>query len=102
MIIKKNGGLLKLNYTILKNIRKFNKIILIFGILFICFSIQTKSIKAEENNVIKVGCPIVEGFTEIKDGVYSGYAYEYLREIAKYTGWEILCLPYWKICSQII
>ncbi|MFR4980219.1 MAG: diguanylate cyclase domain-containing protein [Clostridium neonatale] len=77
-----------MNYTILKNIRKFNKIILIFGILLICFSIQTKSIQAEENNVIKVGYPIVEGFTEIKDGVYSGYAYEYLREIAKYTGWE--------------
>lgn len=77
-----------MNYPILKNIRKFNKIILILGIFFICFDLQAKCIKAEENNVIRVGYPIVEGFTEIKDGVYSGYAYEYLREIAKYTGWE--------------
>lgn len=77
-----------MNYHILKNIKKFNKIILIFGIFLICFSVQAKCIQAKENNVIRVGYPIVEGFTEIKDGVYSGYAYEYLMEIAKYTGWE--------------
>lgn len=77
-----------MNYPILKNIKRFNKIILILGAFFICFGIQIKSIKAEDNNVIRVGYPIVEGFTEIKDGTYSGYAYEYLREIAKYTGWE--------------
>ena len=70
-----------------KNI-KINKFIFIFTIFSIFFLLQTTGTKAEEKNVIKVGYPTVHGFTEIKDGVYSGYAYEYLREIAKYTGWE--------------
>lgn len=71
----------KINYKVMKNI-------LIKLIIIISFFTQTIYIKAEESNVIKVGYPIVEGFTEINDGVYSGYAYEYLCEIAKYTGWE--------------
>ena len=71
----------KINYKIVKNI-------LISLIIIISFFTQTIYIKAEENKVIKVGYPIVEGFIEINDGVYSGYAYEYLCEIAKYTGWE--------------
>lgn len=50
--------------------------------------IQSKCIHASETTVVKVGYPIVNGFTEIEDGRYSGYAYEYLTEIAKYTGWE--------------
>lgn len=76
-----------MNRHIPKNI-KINKFIFVFTIFSICFLLQTTGIKAEEKNVIKVGYPTVNGFTEIKDGVYSGYAYEYLREIAKYTGWE--------------
>ena len=75
-------------HNIVKKIKRFNKNILIFFIVTICFINQTKFISAEEDNVIKVGYPIVNGFTEIKNGVYSGYAYEYLSEIAKYTGWE--------------
>ena len=77
-----------MNYPILINIEKFSKFILLFGILFICFSIQSICVQAKENNIIRVGYPTIEGFTENKDGVYSGYTYEYLREISKYTGWE--------------
>lgn len=78
-----------MNYNIIKNLNKINKnILIILIILFIGFFTQISYIKAEDNNVIKVGYPIVEGFTEIKDGNHSGYAYEYLRQIAKFTGWE--------------
>lgn len=70
------------------NIKKLNKFILIFGIILICLNLHTKYAKAEENRVIKVGYPIVDGFTELEDGVYSGYAFEYLFEISKYTGWQ--------------
>ena len=77
-----------MNYNIIKNIKRVNKNIFIMAIIIISFFNQTIYTKAEENNVIKVGYPIVEGFTELKNGVYSGYAYEYLCEIAKYTGWE--------------
>lgn len=77
-----------MHYHTLKNVIKMNKIILMLGIILICFGIQTKCVKAEENNIIKVGSPLIEGSTEVKDGVYSGYVYEYLKEIAKHTGWE--------------
>ena len=63
-------------------------IIFILGIFFISMIVQPKQISATKATVIRVGYPPVKGFTEIKDGVYSGYAYEYLMEIAKYTGWE--------------
>ena len=72
----------------IKKFKKFNKNVFIFFIVIICIITQTKFARAEEDNVIKVGYPIVKGFTEIKNGVYSGYAYEYLSEIVKYTGWE--------------
>lgn len=38
---------------------------------------------------VRIGYPIQKGLTEIDDqGVYSGYTYEYLMEIAQYTGWN--------------
>lgn len=78
-----------MNYNTMKNILKiFNKVILILSIINICLSIQSDYINAETNNKIKVGYSIVSGFTEVENGVYSGFGFEYLREIAKYTGWE--------------
>lgn len=44
--------------------------------------------KADDLRTVKVGYPIVSGFTELNDGFYSGYAFEYLLEISKYTGWN--------------
>lgn len=39
--------------------------------------------------VIRVAFPHQPGLTEIREnGAYSGYTYEYLEEIAQYTGWE--------------
>lgn len=69
------------------NIMK-SSMILIFVMIVIAACIQPKPISATGNTVVKVGYPIVNGFTEVEEGIYSGYAYEYLTEIAKYTGWE--------------
>lgn len=44
---------------------------------------------AEERTVIKVGFPHFDGFSEVNDdGTFSGYLYEYLMSISKYTGWK--------------
>lgn len=77
-----------MEHNIIKKFKRFNKSIFIFFIVIICIITKTKFARAEEDNVIKVGYPNLKGFTEIKNGIYSGYAYEYLGEIAKYTGWE--------------
>ena len=77
-----------MRYVRESNIIKRNKITLLLTIILIAISIQPRSINAAESNVVRVGYPIVSGFTDIKDGIYTGYAYEYLTEIAKYTGWE--------------
>ena len=65
-----------------------SSMMLILVMILIAACIQPKHISATENTVVKVGYPTVNGFTEVEDGIYSGYAYEYLTEIAKYTGWE--------------
>ena len=70
------------------NIIKKNKVVLILIMILIGICIKPAHINATESNIVKVGYPIVSGFTEIKDGAYTGYAYDYLLEIAKYTGWE--------------
>ena len=70
------------------NMIKKNTVFLLLIMIIIGICIRPEPIKATESNVVKVGYPIVSGFTEIKDGEYTGYAYEYLLEIAKYTGWE--------------
>ena len=72
----------------ISNVIKRNKFILLLAMILIGVCIQPMSIHATESYVIKVGYPNVSGFTEVKDGVYTGYAYEYLMELAKYTGWE--------------
>ena len=78
-----------MNYNTIKNILKnFNKVILILSIINICLNIQCNYINAETNNKIKVGYSSVSGFTEVENDIYSGLGFEYLREIAKYTGWE--------------
>lgn len=77
-----------MKYYGLFHIRKINKIMRLGILMIIMVGIANKTIKAEEDQVIKVGYPIVSGFTEIEGGNYTGYAYEYLTEIAKYTGWE--------------
>lgn len=42
-----------------------------------------------KDKVVKVGFPIQAGFTmKDEDGNYSGYTYDYLKEVAQYTDWN--------------
>ncbi|MEG2368855.1 MAG: transporter substrate-binding domain-containing protein [Raoultibacter sp.] len=42
-----------------------------------------------ELRVIRVGYPLQKGLTELsEEGEYAGYTYEYLNQIAQYTGWK--------------
>lgn len=74
-------------YRIFEFIKRYRKTF-IFIVIILGVFVQPKHINAAQSTVVRVGYPEVTGFTEVKDGVYSGYAYEYLMEIAKYTGWE--------------
>ena len=60
--------------------------------LSLSFCVQAKEPKTSSSNsskVIRVAYPIQEGLTEKDEqGNYSGYTYDYLQEIAQYTGWE--------------
>ena len=43
---------------------------------------------AEAGKTVRVGWVEYPRMAEVHDGKYSGYNYDYLMEIAKYTGWE--------------
>ncbi len=52
------------------------------------FSFSINAI-ANDNRTIRIAYPIQKGLTEIDEqGNYYGYTYEYLLEIAQYTGWN--------------
>ena len=66
------------------------KMMIPFAALF-CLLLFSFTAGAAENGtrVVRVGYPIQQGFTEIdENGNYSGYTYDYLQEIARYTNWE--------------
>ena len=67
----------------MRNILK-NLIICFVTILLYCYVF----IQPVSADTIKVGFPDIKGFSQIIDGKYSGYVYEYLMEISKYTGWK--------------
>ena len=47
------------------------------------------SAQTPENRVVRVAYPIQAGLTDHDEyGNYCGYTYEYLQEIAQYTGWD--------------
>lgn len=48
------------------------------------------SVEAGGNRpVVRVGFPFQQGLTEVdENGNYTGYIYDYLQEIAQYTGWD--------------
>lgn len=58
-------------------------------LLLFCLTLTFPCLAKTESKVIRVGFPIQEGLTQLdEEGNYSGYTYEYLQEIAQYTGWE--------------
>lgn len=73
------------NVTLKKKFLK--KMFYFFIFLFlICNVFQ---VKADDEKIIKVAVPIQKGLFELKeDGSYSGYTYDYLMEISRYTNWK--------------
>ncbi|MEA5004225.1 MAG: transporter substrate-binding domain-containing protein, partial [Christensenella sp.] len=63
----------------------------VIALLLLAFAFLPVTAHAqEEKNVVRVAYPIQYGLTEIDgEGNYSGYTYEYLQEIAQYTGWNV-------------
>lgn len=59
-------------------------------VLFFFFLWSAPSAQAaEEHRVLKVAFPETVGINEVyEDGTYGGCVYDWLMEIAKYTGWE--------------
>ncbi|UDN62612.1 diguanylate cyclase domain-containing protein [Clostridioides sp. ES-W-0016-02] len=64
-------------------------IIVIASIFTSCIFPFNVNALGSDNRTIRVAYPIQKGLTELdKQGKYSGYTYEYLLEIAQYTGWN--------------
>ncbi|MFV0516701.1 MAG: diguanylate cyclase domain-containing protein [Aminipila sp.] len=58
-------------------------------VTFFPISIPSHAEVRHMGKAIKVGYFQLDGFNDISsDGVFSGYGYEYLMEVSKYTGWE--------------
>lgn len=63
------------------------RVLLIVLVLSVILPIQYVDAE-EESQVIRVGFPIQEGLTMIDaHGDYTGYTYDYIKEVAQYTGW---------------
>lgn len=69
--------------------RIIKKYSIVFITMAFAFFLSASYVCAKEEDLtIRVGFPIQEGLTVIdEDGGYSGYTYDYLKEIAQYTGW---------------
>ncbi|MEG0310565.1 MAG: transporter substrate-binding domain-containing protein [Eubacterium sp.] len=68
---------------------KIKKIVALMFLMLFLFGSKGVSVFAEETKIVKVGFPTFSGFSNVaEDGTLSGYTYEYLNEIAKYTGWK--------------
>lgn len=82
---KDNQGVLELL------IRISGVLLIIFIVLFFMQSqfAFAESRNTQEKKVVKVGYYLYEGYQEAdKNGVYSGYGYDYLKEISQFAGWD--------------
>ncbi len=63
------------------------------SLLFVLISVVCPKTVYAESIVLKVGYSDSDGIIVDEDGNHSGYAVDYLEEIAKYTGWkyEFVC-----------
>lgn len=67
--------------------KRYYILFLVFLLLFSFVPLQQA--KAEQKTVVRVGFPEAPGMSETDEtGKRSGFTYEWLKEIAKYTGWE--------------
>ncbi|MGO1041757.1 substrate-binding periplasmic protein [Clostridioides difficile] len=72
------------------NLKKLLLLIIVIASIFIsCIFPFNINALGSDNRTIRVAYPIQKGLTELDEqGKYSGYTYEYLLEIAQYTGWN--------------
>ena len=74
---------------------------IIFAICFISFFYVIAHAYAAETKNVRVGLLNYTTFMEQKDGHITGYAYEYLTDIADYTDWNYEFVPgTWNECLQ--
>lgn len=75
--------------------KSINKTLLLLVSVLI-FSLYIPFVHAQETKVLRVGYSPESGFMEKENDMYSGYVYDYLREIAIYTGWryEFIEMPF--------
>lgn len=70
------------------------KAVIVFFIIGIIVISMCPFTYAKQQKVIRVGWPIQKGLSErTEDGGFSGYTYDYLKELAQYTGWSYEFVP---------
>ncbi|MBQ9765588.1 MAG: EAL domain-containing protein [Lachnospiraceae bacterium] len=79
----------------------------IFGILVLALfgiiCVREASAATKDAEFVRVGYVECNNFIEKTNGEYSGYAVEYLNEIAKYTGWEYRYVSdNWENCVRML
>ena len=66
-----------------------NTFIWLVIIISVCACVTANAAEAQAKKVLKVAFPQTRGMCETyEDGTHGGIVYEWLVEIAKYTGWE--------------
>lgn len=72
------------------NLKKLLLLIIVITSIFTsCIFPFNVNALGSDNRTIRVAYPIQKGLTELdEEGKYYGYSYEYLLEIAQYTGWN--------------
>lgn len=60
---------------------------MIMIVLLLSLNVKLFPVRAQQRT-IKVGWPIQEGLSTVaEDGINRGYTFDYLQEVAQYTGW---------------
>ena len=74
------------------------------SLLFLFFSCALQAADVTATRPVKAGFPLIPGFAEIdQDGTYSGYHYDYLRKLARYTQWRYEFVPCtWETCYTLL
>ena len=87
-----------------QKIKYIISMLIIFNMILLAIGIETKVYAADSQDIIKVGYIDCRGFIENKKGVYSGYAIDYLNEIAEYTDWryEYVYFDTWNECTNAL
>lgn len=68
---------------------KIRKLVTAVFLVVTLICVNVTVVTSATPRVIKVGYPLQYGFTQKdENGKYNGFIYDYLQEIAKYTGWE--------------